>query len=75
MDRWDVLILMGAGYVGVMVLVRLMAVRRNQLVDQVRRQLEGQHAKKSKQLKKRLRLKIVTWRKILSGCAHIHLDY
>lgn len=75
MDRWDVLILMGAGYVGVMVLVRLMAVRRNQLVDQVRSQLEEQHAKKSKQLKKRLRLKIVTWRKILSGCAHIQLDY
>ncbi len=75
MDRWDVLILMGAGYMGVMVLVRLMAVRRNQLVDQVRSQLEEQHAKKSKQLKKRLRLKIVTWRKILSGCAHIQLDY
>ena len=75
MDRWDVLILMGAGYVGVMVLVRLMAVRRNQLVDQVRSQLEEQHAKKSKQLKKRLRLKIVTWRKSLSGCAHIQLDY
>ncbi len=75
MDRWDVLILMGAGYVGVMVLVRLMAVRRNQLVDQVRSQLEGQHGKKSKQLKKRLRLKIVTWRKSLSGCAHIQLDY
>ncbi len=75
MDRWDVLILMGAGYMGVMVLVRLRAVRRNQLVDQVRSQLEEQHAKKSKQLKKRLRLKIVTWRKILSGCAHIQLDY
>jgi hypothetical protein len=42
MDRWDVLILLAAAYVAVMTLVRLMAARRNQLVDQVRSQLEQQ---------------------------------
>ena len=46
MDRWDVLIIFFAGYVAVMTLVRLMAKRRNQLVDQVRGQLEEQQAKK-----------------------------
>lgn len=44
MDRWDVLIIFAAGYVAVMTLVRLMAGRRNQLVDQVRGQLDAQRA-------------------------------
>jgi len=38
MDRWDVLIIAAASYVAVVSLVRLMAVRRNQLVEQVREQ-------------------------------------
>jgi len=42
MDRWDILIIAGAGYVAVTTLVRLMAARRNQLVDQVRQQVEQQ---------------------------------
>lgn len=39
MDRWDVIIILVAGYVAVVSLVRLMARRRNELVDQVRDQL------------------------------------
>lgn len=46
MDRWDVLIILAAGYVAVMVLVRLMASRRNQVIDQIREQAEGQRKKK-----------------------------
>ena len=42
MDRWDLLIIAIAGYVAVMSLVRLMARRRNQLVDQVREQIKAQ---------------------------------
>ena len=43
MDRWDLLIIFGAGYFAVTSLVRLMAIRRNRLVQQVRQQIEGQH--------------------------------
>ena len=46
MDRWDLLIILVAAYVAVMTLVRLMAGRRNQLVDQVKGQLAEQRAKK-----------------------------
>jgi len=46
MDRWDVLIGFAASYVAVMALVRLMAGRRNQLVNQVRSQVGEQRAKK-----------------------------
>lgn len=42
MDRWDVLIIASAAYIAVMTLVRLMAARRNQLVDQVRQQIGQQ---------------------------------
>ncbi len=42
MDRWDIMIIAGAGYVAVTALVRLMAARRNHLVDQVRQQMEQQ---------------------------------
>ncbi|MGI9427273.1 MAG: hypothetical protein ACR2NM_01350 [Bythopirellula sp.] len=44
MDRWDVLIIAAAGYIAAMTLVRLMAARRNQLVDQVRQQVEQQRS-------------------------------
>ena len=39
MDRWDLLLLAAAGYVAVLSLVRLMARRRNELVDEVRGQI------------------------------------
>jgi len=42
MDRWDILIIAGAGYIAVTTLVRLMTARRNHLVDQVRQQVEQQ---------------------------------
>lgn len=50
MDRWDVIVILIAGYVAVVSLVRLMAKRRNELVDQVRDQLaqsRGRGAKPS----------------------------
>jgi len=46
MDRWDVLLIGAAGYVAVVSLTRLMARRRNQLVDQVREQMAQGHGKK-----------------------------
>jgi len=48
MDRWDVLIILAAGYVAVMALVRLMARRRNQVLDQIRGQAAAQHQRKKK---------------------------
>ncbi|MEM8946811.1 MAG: hypothetical protein AAGD11_16675 [Planctomycetota bacterium] len=45
MDRWDALIIGGAAYVAVVTLVRLMAARRNHLVDQVRQQIDQQRGK------------------------------
>ena len=51
MDRWDVFIILAAGYVAVMSLVRMMARRRNQVVDHVREQLVKQRGKKKKKPK------------------------
>ena len=42
MDGWDIVMIAAASYVAVISLVRLMARRRNQLVEQVRRQMEEQ---------------------------------
>lgn len=44
MDRWDLFIIAVAGYVAIMTLVRLMAARRNLLVNQVRKQIEQQRS-------------------------------
>lgn len=41
MDRWDVLIYAAAVYVAATSLVRMMANRRNELIEQVREQVEG----------------------------------
>jgi hypothetical protein len=46
MDRWDLLIVLIAGYVAVMSLVRLMARRRNELINHVQQQIEEQRPKK-----------------------------
>ena len=48
LDRWDVALMLVAVYVSVMTLVRLMVRRRDQLVADVRQQLEShrKHAKK-----------------------------
>ena len=42
MDRWDILLLGFAAYIAVTTLVKLMAARRNELVDQVKAQVEQQ---------------------------------
>ena len=42
MDRWDVIVILVAGYVSVMALVRLMARRRNQLIEHFRDEIEKQ---------------------------------
>ena len=34
MDRWDIMLLLAAGYVSVVALVRLMANRRNELIEE-----------------------------------------
>ncbi|HUT92398.1 MAG TPA: hypothetical protein VMY37_23080 [Thermoguttaceae bacterium] len=47
MNRWDIVLLVVAGYVAVTALVRLMTRRRDQLLDELR-----QHFKKSKRRKK-----------------------
>jgi len=39
MDRWDIIILLAAGYLAVMTLVRLMARRRDQVVEHVREKI------------------------------------
>ena len=44
MDRWDVLLIGGSAYVAVISLVRLMAKRRNQLIQQIHREIEQQHS-------------------------------
>ncbi len=53
MDRWDVALFVIAGYVAVMALVRLMIRRRNQMIDEFKRQVdeekqrrEGPHKEK-----------------------------
>lgn len=51
MDRWDLLIIVAAGYVAVMSLTRLMVWRRNELVAQAREQVASQMKKKKKQKK------------------------
>lgn len=51
MDRWDLLIIVAAGYVAVMSLTRLMVWRRNELVAQAREQVVSQMKKKKKQKK------------------------
>ena len=53
MDRWDVIIIVVAGYVAVMSLVRLMSSRHNQMLVQIREQLTKQLRKKKKKTKKK----------------------
>ncbi len=51
MDRWDVIIILVAGYVAVMTLVRLMSSRHSQMLVQIREQLTEQLRKKKKKKK------------------------
>ena len=47
MDRWDGIIIFVAGYVAIMSLVRMMAKRRNQVVDYVRGKIAENRGSKS----------------------------
>jgi len=46
MDRWDMMIILVAAYIAVMTLVRMMARRRNQLVDHVLQQISQQQTRR-----------------------------
>ena len=48
MDRWDVLLILVAGYMAVMSLVRLMRERRNQVLEHLRGEIEQQLGKATK---------------------------
>ena len=49
MDGWDFVLLVAAGYVAVTALVRLMLRRRNQMLDELRRQVGRGQRKQSKE--------------------------
>jgi hypothetical protein len=40
MDRWDLFLFVVAGYVTVLSLVRLMANRRNELIEKIREEID-----------------------------------
>jgi hypothetical protein len=44
MDGWDILLALVAGYVALVSLVRLMANRRNELVEKIRNEIAKQRA-------------------------------
>ncbi len=47
LDRWDLLLLFIGAFVGVMALVRLMAARRDHLVEDVRQQMNEERKRRS----------------------------
>ncbi|MHC4178965.1 MAG: hypothetical protein ACYSWU_15740 [Planctomycetota bacterium] len=47
MDGWDVALLVVAGYVALVSLVRLMIGRRDQLLDEFRRELKKERQRKA----------------------------
>jgi hypothetical protein len=49
MDNWDVTLLIVAGYLAVVALVRLMVRHRDQILDEVRRQFENEKQRKKKE--------------------------
>ncbi|HWC90681.1 MAG TPA: hypothetical protein VG433_13525 [Pirellulales bacterium] len=46
MDSWSVALLVGAGYVAVMGLVRLMLARRDQLIKELQQQVAAEKKRK-----------------------------
>ena len=51
LDNWDVVILVGAGFVAVTALVRLMLARRDELVQEIKDQLAASQDKRKKSKK------------------------
>jgi hypothetical protein len=48
MDNWDITLLVVAGYLAVLTLVRLMARKRDQMFNEFRRQIEEERKQKKK---------------------------
>ena len=48
-DRWDVGLLLIAGYVAIMSLVRLMSVRRRELTNKFRAEFRAEQARKEQE--------------------------
>ena len=44
MDRWDIFLIVGAAYLAIISLVRLMAARRDAVVKELRAQIEAHRA-------------------------------
>jgi hypothetical protein len=44
MDRWDIFLIVGAAYLAIVSLVRLMAARRDAVVKELRAQIEARRA-------------------------------
>ncbi len=53
MDGWDVALLVVAGYVALVTLVRLMIRRRNQMLDEFRRELKKEKRRKQAEERER----------------------
>ncbi len=54
-DAWDGVLLAIAGYVAVISLVRMMSVRRQQLSDDLYRQIQAEQERKKREAKKKKR--------------------
>jgi hypothetical protein len=46
LNNWDITILIVAGYLAVVALIRLMTRRRDQLIDELHRQIEAENKRK-----------------------------
>lgn len=55
-DVWDGVLLVIAGYVAVISLVRMMSVRRKQLSDDLYRQIQAEQERKKREAKMKKRL-------------------
>ena len=55
MDGWDTALLIGASYLAVMILVRLMLAQRNQLLADFGKQIEAARAARKQRKKKKLK--------------------
>ncbi len=58
-DRWDVLLLVIAGYVAVMSLVRLMSTRRRELAAKFRAQMQAERQRVAAEVARKKRAEIM----------------
>ena len=57
MNRWDVVLLVVAGYVAITALIRLMIRRRDQLLDELRQHFKKNKRRKEANMREKDRLK------------------